>query len=88
MDGHSAMGAPGYWLGDSRVGIDLAKSKIDEAITAGGGVMIRLHPYLLNRSNQISKAQMTASFAYLKGKVAANQIEVLPLRDWALDVSW
>ena len=86
LDGHPPQGASGYWLDGGADGIDSAKTKIDQAVEVGGGVILRLHPYLINWPNQISAQQLVDFFAYLKGRIDAGEIEVLPYREWALAV--
>lgn len=88
LDGHPPQGASGYWLDGGQSGIDTAKTKIDEAVTAGRGVILRLHPYLIDWPNQISAAQLTEFFTYLKTRQDAGEINVLTYREWALSVAW
>lgn len=88
LDGHPVQGASGYWLDGGQAAIDTAKAKIDEAVAAKGGVILRLHPYLLGWNGQITTAQLTAFFQYLKARVTAGEIAVLPYREWSLAVGW
>lgn len=88
LDGHPKIGSSGYWLDAGQAGIDQAKLKIDEAVALGGGVMIRMHPYLINWTNQISTAQLTDFINYLKARQDAGELEVLTYREWSLAVGW
>lgn len=88
LDGHPVQGASGYWLDGGQAAIDTAKAKIDEAVATGGGVILRLHPYLIGWANQISVQQLTDLLTYLKGRQDAGELAVLPYREWALAVGW
>lgn len=88
LDGQPVQGASGYWLDGGQAAIDTAKVKIDEAVAVGGGVILRLHPYLIDWTNQITSAQLTAFLTYLKGRQDAGDLAVLPYREWALAVGW
>ena len=86
LDGHPVIGASGYWLDGGQTGIDTATTKVTEAIQHKGGVILRLHPYLLDWNNQISTAQLDAFLGTLAARRDAGELAILPYREWALAV--
>lgn len=88
LDGEPKYGASGYWLDAGQTGIDAAKARIDEAVTNGAGVIIRLHPRVINLNGQITSTQLTDFITYLQGRVTGGELEVLTYREWNLAVGW
>lgn len=84
LNGHPPIGASGYWLDAGGDALTAARTKIDEAVAAGGGVILRLHPYLIDWSNQISATELTALLDDLVTMRTAGDLEVLTYRDWSL----
>ena len=84
LTGHPPQGASGYWLDTGTGGIDTAKTKIDQAVGVTGGLILRLHPRVIDLPGMITTQMLDDFFAYLAGRRDAGELVILPYREWAL----
>ena len=85
MDGHIPVGFQGTFLDSGTSGtINNLKNGIDRAVADGGKYVIRFHPVAIDDGTQISTSTLLDFLDYLKARVDAGDIAVLPAREWAV----